>query len=278
MAAASGCSLTCSTLATSRSSVRSSMPPSGSTVTSVGFPSVSVPVLSTTTIETCSRSSSASALRNRTPTSAARPAPTMIDIGVASPSAHGQAMISTATAFTSAWARRGSGPNDAHTKKVATATSMTTGTNHADTLSARRWIGARDRCASLTIRTICASSVSRPDAFGDHDEGAGAVDRAAGHLAARCLFNRDRLARHHRLVHGCRPLDHDPVHRDSLSGTHAQAIARVNVFERHVLFRSIRRDASRRLRCERKQLPNRARSSGSVRAIRAPGRAARARR
>ena len=44
------------------------------------------------------------------PASAPRPVPTMIDIGVARPSAHGQAMISTATALTSACASRGSGP------------------------------------------------------------------------------------------------------------------------------------------------------------------------
>ena len=47
----------------------------------------------------------------------------MIDIGVASPSAHGQAMISTATALTSACASRGSGPSDAQATKVITATS-----------------------------------------------------------------------------------------------------------------------------------------------------------
>ena len=72
------------------------------------------------------------------PASAPRPVPTMIDIGVARPSAHGQAMIRTATAFTSAWARRGSGPKSAQTTNVTTATSMTTGTNHAGHRSASR--------------------------------------------------------------------------------------------------------------------------------------------
>ena len=43
----------------------------------------------------------------------------MIDIGVASPSAQGQAMISTATALTRACARRGSGPTSAQTTKVS---------------------------------------------------------------------------------------------------------------------------------------------------------------
>ena len=58
----------------------------------------------------------------------------MIDIGVASPSAHGHAMISTATAFTSACAMRGSGPNSAHTTNVTTATSTTAGTKYAETV------------------------------------------------------------------------------------------------------------------------------------------------
>ena len=45
---------------------------------------------------------------------------------------------------------------------VITATRTTAGTNQDDTRSARRWIGARLRCASATMRTICASSVSAP--------------------------------------------------------------------------------------------------------------------
>ena len=71
-------------------------------VASRGRPSVSVPVLSTTSVSTFSSISRASACLTRTPAVAPRPVPTMIDIGVASPSAHGQAMIRTATALTSA--------------------------------------------------------------------------------------------------------------------------------------------------------------------------------
>ena len=67
-----------------------------------GRPSVSVPVLSTTSVSTASRTSTARASRIRIPAAAPRPVATMIDIGVARPSAHGQAMISTATEFTSA--------------------------------------------------------------------------------------------------------------------------------------------------------------------------------
>ena len=70
--------------------------------TTLGLPSVSVPVLSTTRVSTFSMRSSASAFLISTPACAPRPTPTMIDIGVASPSAQGQAMMSTETAATSA--------------------------------------------------------------------------------------------------------------------------------------------------------------------------------
>jgi hypothetical protein len=86
----------------------------------------------------------------------------MIDIGVASPSAHGHAMMSTETALTTANAIRGSGPHWDHATKLAIATSTTAGTNQAETRSASRWIGARLRCASATICTMRASRVSRP--------------------------------------------------------------------------------------------------------------------
>src|SRR5438128_906441 len=46
--------------------------------------------------------------------------------------------------------------------QVRMATSTTAGTKYEDTTSARRWMGARLRCASLTMRTICARSVSLP--------------------------------------------------------------------------------------------------------------------
>ena len=89
----------------------------------------------------------ASASRNSTPACAARPVATMIDIGVASPNAHGQAMISTDTALSTANVHAGSGPNRPHTKNVATAAASTASTNQNATLSAIRCIGARERWA-----------------------------------------------------------------------------------------------------------------------------------
>ncbi len=86
----------------------------------------------------------------------------MIEMGVASPSAHGQAMISTAIALRTPYAMRGSGPIVAHTAKVTTATATTEGTKKADTRSATFWTGARLRWASATDWTMRASSVSAP--------------------------------------------------------------------------------------------------------------------
>ena len=67
-----------------------------------GLPSVSVPVLSTTSTSTFSITSSASAFFTSTPAIAPRPVPTIIDMGVANPRAQGQAIINTATLLTNA--------------------------------------------------------------------------------------------------------------------------------------------------------------------------------
>src|SRR5690242_7565161 len=86
----------------------------------------------------------------------------MMEIGVASPSAHGHAMMSTATALTSAYANLGSGPISHQAIKVMTEIAITEGTNQADTRSARRCSGARERCASATSATICDNMLSAP--------------------------------------------------------------------------------------------------------------------
>ena len=145
MAAASGCSLFCSTDAAASSTSHSSKPPAAITLFRTGRPSVRVPVLSTTSVFTFSIISMASAFRISTPSCAPRPMPTMTDIGVARPSAHGQAIMSTDTALTTACARRGSGPTKNQTMKVSTATASTAGTKYPATLSASAWIGARLR-------------------------------------------------------------------------------------------------------------------------------------
>jgi hypothetical protein len=74
--------------------------------------------------------------------------------------AHGQAITSTATVFA-----RASGNECAaisHTAKVRAASPSTTGTKIALARSASRSIGARELCACVTIRVICASTVASP--------------------------------------------------------------------------------------------------------------------
>ncbi len=56
------------------------------------------------------------------------PVPTMIEMGVASPRAQGQAMMSTATADVRPKIRAGSGPKSNHTTKVPMAMKTTAGT------------------------------------------------------------------------------------------------------------------------------------------------------
>ncbi len=122
----------------------------------------------------CRRSTSAAALlvRARTrcgsgcPICAPRPVPTMIAVGVARPSAHGQAMTSTATALTSA--RAASPATHQVSANVNAAITTTTGTKMPLTRSARRWMGAFDPCASATRRTMPASSVELPTPVASH--------------------------------------------------------------------------------------------------------------
>ena len=190
MAAASGCSLARSSargkaqqLAPRRSRRRRRSP------STFGLPSVRVPVLSTTSVSIFSKRSSASAFLISTPACAPRPTPTMIDIGVARPSAQGQAMISTATAATrpigearlGAPDRPGGEGDDGDQRSPPGRTSPTTS-------SARRWIGARLRCASATmLRRCCASMVSRPTLSARMTKRAGLVERAADQLGASLL-------------------------------------------------------------------------------------------
>jgi hypothetical protein len=99
---ASGCSEDRSADATRPNRSAPSNPSVGTTSVSAGRPWVIVPVLSNTMASSRWAVSSASAERIRIPDWAPLPVPTMIDYGVSSPSAHGQAMIRTATAATNA--------------------------------------------------------------------------------------------------------------------------------------------------------------------------------
>ena len=86
----------------------------------------------------------------------------MIAVGVASPMAQGQAISSTLTAATKAWASAGAGPSHSQIAKVASAVPITAGTKTAAMRSAMRWMGSLPACASSTRRTIWASTMSAP--------------------------------------------------------------------------------------------------------------------
>ena len=237
----SGCSEARSTPAASRSSSSRSNPRRGTIWVTDGRPSVRVPVLSTTRVSTFSISSSASAFLISTPSPAPRPTPTMIDIGVARPSAQGQAMIRTVTATMSACASRGSGPTVAQTRNATTATTMTAGTNQAATRSAMRWIGARERWASATICTIRASIVSRPILSARMTSEPGLVHGAADDGVAGRLGDRHRLAGHQRLVQrGAAVLD-GAVDRDRLAGADPQPVADLDQVEADLVLGAVRR-------------------------------------
>ena len=97
MALATGCSLACST-APALANTASGSAANAATSITVIRPVVMVPVLSSTTVSTLRVLSRTSGPRMMIPICAPRPVPTSSAVGVASPKAHGQAMMRTATA------------------------------------------------------------------------------------------------------------------------------------------------------------------------------------
>ncbi len=121
---------------------------------------VTVPVLSSTTVSTRRVDSSTSGPRTSTPSWAPRPVPTSSAVGVARPSAQGQATISTATAAVNAAVAPP--PASSHPASVSAESATTSGTKTAETRSARRCTSALPDWASSTRRAIWASWVSEP--------------------------------------------------------------------------------------------------------------------
>ena len=130
--------------------------------TTDGRPSVSVPVLSSTTVSTFRATSRLAASLTRMPCPAPLPIPTMRAVGVASPSAQGHAMISTVTSASSPRVKPSSGAKSIHAAKVSTARTMMAGTKTPAIRSTVRCTGALLPCASRTMRMIRASTVSCP--------------------------------------------------------------------------------------------------------------------
>ena len=181
----------------------------------------------------------------------------MIAIGVASPSAQGQAMISTETAATSAKAKRGSGPNVSQARKARTADGADQ--RHEPAADA---VGEplRRRAAALRLRDEIDHARQRrvaPDLLGPHDEAARAVDRAADQLRPGRLLDRHRLAGHHGFVDRARAVDHLAVDRDFFAGAHAQTVADRDLLERDLVVVAVGVDAQGALRREVEQRADR---------------------
>ena len=152
--------------------------------------------------------------------------PTMTAIGVASPSAHGHAMISTATALKRACASRGSGPHSAPGDEREKC-------DNDD----RRHEPSGDPIGQPLNRR------ARPLRLADHShDAARAACRpptrsafitrlpvpfivAPVTRAARRFLHRDGLARDHRFVDRAAPFDDGAVDRDLFAWPHAQQVA-----------------------------------------------------
>ena len=92
---------------------------------------------------------------------APRPVPTMTAIGVASPSASGQAI--TKTVIVSVMANSSGWPiHQNQTAKVSRPITIAARTSHCEARSASSCAGALEFCASCTSLTIWASAVSAP--------------------------------------------------------------------------------------------------------------------
>ena len=212
IAAASGCSLPRSSAGGKAQHVvpRSKPVQRRRSATTCGLPSVSVPVLSTTSVSTFSMRSSASAFLISTPACAPRPTPTMIDIGVASPSAQGQAMISTRTRRRPA-RRRSAAP----ARTIAQATKASDARPRSPPARTSR---RPDRPAAGSARGCAAprppsarsarAPCRVPTLLGAHDEAAGAVERAADDAVAGVFRHRHRFAGHHRFIDARSALQH----------------------------------------------------------------------
>ncbi len=131
------------------------------TSVTVGLPSVSVPVLSKMMAWMRDACSSAVAFLIRIPCRAPIPVATATAVGVARPSASGQAITTAVTASVRAksavwWMTKN------HTRKVDRPAPTAKSTRYCAARSARRWAGAFEFCAVCTSWTIWASAVSAP--------------------------------------------------------------------------------------------------------------------
>ena len=102
---------------------------------------------------------------------------------------------------------------------------MTAGTNHPATRSTSRWIGGFEACASCTIATMRASTVSAPTRGRAEAECPGVVDRPRDHRISGALVDRQALAGQHGLVDRAGALHDLAVHRQPISRPHHHEVS-----------------------------------------------------
>ena len=206
------------------------------------------PVLSTTIVSTRLQRLEGTRVLEEDAHRGAAATPTMIDMGVARPSAHGHAMMRTATAFTSAWARRGSGPARAQTTKVTRPPDHRRDEDGGHAIREpldRRAASLRlaDETDDLGEKRVAAH------ALGLHQQAARSVDRAPGDRGTERLEHRQRFPV---IIDSSTALSpkHRAVAGHALAGTDSQPVPRLHLIERDFFLAAVGADPSRGLRRE----------------------------
>ena len=199
---------------------------------------MTVPVLSSTTVSMRRADSSTSGPRIRMPSCAPRPVPTSSAIGVARPSAHGQAMISTATAF--AKATSAAAPAEEPADQRGERQHDHDGHEHRGDAVGEALGGG---LAGLGL--LDEAGDAREGGVGadprrlDHQASA-RVERRAGDGLPGCHLDRHALAGQQRAVDRREALANDAVGRDQLAGPHDEAVAGAQLGQRHAPLDAVR--------------------------------------
>src|SRR6266540_1128021 len=223
MASASGCSLSRSTAAPSRNSSSEVKPSVLSTAVTSGSPFVSVPVLSSTTVSRAAICSSAIAFLKRMPRCAPRPVPTMIAVGVASPSASGQVITTTVIATSSA-SKTGRSTTPNQTKNVPSPPISATRTSQNAALGEPLRRRLRVLRFLNELHDLRKGGV-RADRRRIRPQDALFVDRGADELVAWPLRHGQALAAHHRLIDRGLACNDFGIDRDLRAGPDQEQVA-----------------------------------------------------
>ena len=216
---------------------------------------VTVPVLSSTTVSTAREDSSAWYLVMKMPSCAPRPQATISAAGVASPSAHGQAMISTASAALNA--RSAGLPASSHPASVRADATRTAGTKMPQIRSASRWMAAFCDWACSTRATRWASWVSRPTLTARTTSRPATTTVPAVTSVALGDVGRDGLPGHHAGVHRGLAELHLPVGGDPFPRAHHEPLPRAQFGDRDPVLGPVSVQDARVPGARRGQLPHR---------------------